>query len=398
MGFGSKHRRKFKRAKYGRRSRRKSLMATNAGPWVAILGVVAGVGALACAVIFLLVPFIKGIYNFGGGQTTPTVIEGEPTPAPTFRTIQTVELGSLQKEIIVQQKYLSHPWIYDSLLFYSAGTDSAGGPKMNNLYSYDMQSEGSARRLEIELENDDFLYPRVNGSWLVFLDNNRSGGGKIKAMNRQSGELLTVKEYYSGQPVTSLWENYVVWTERTGTYRDKLFVYDLNTHESVAVATFENSVYGTSQASAGGGEIVWADGDASGEGTGSVICSLKMDGSGGGIETYAPGMYVHDPVTNGSAWAWIDSNHTPGAKLYLRVSRGEPVLISDEVVHYALGEDFLAYSKNRSIYVYFWSDGYEQIITPSGELCQLIGVCGRDVLWYDVTVNDRDILKFATVS
>lgn len=371
-------------------------MSTAYGPWLVLIAGILGVAALAAAVVLFAVPF----FQRPAEEPVPTVVAAAPEVTPEPHRIQIVELGALQTELDLDQRYISSPWFYGDLLVYSAGTDEAGSPQMNGLYLYDCAREGLPQRLNIELENDDFFSLRMNERWIVFLDGKRQGGGFIKAYDRQSEKVLLVKECFAAQPVLSLMGDLVIWTERTGTYMDKLYAYDLGSEESITLATFEKSRYGQSDPSAANGEIIWADADPAqneGEAEKSIIRSVRTDGSGQ-IESFAAGTYVHDPVTNGRDWAWMDSDHQQGAKLYVSVAKGEPFVLAEDVMGYGITERFVAYQKGDSIYVYFFADGYEQIITPARELTQIVGVCADKVLWYETGISSRDVLKYAPVS
>ena len=396
MARSSKSRRRMRRYRAGRRGRRRSIMSTNAGPWLVIAGCIAAVAAIAAAVVFLVVP----LFRMPEEEPEPTMVAAEPQETPEPHRIQIVELGALQTEMDLGKRYISSPWFFGDLMVFSAGTDEAGGPKMTDLYLYDSVAGGAPERIAVDLENDDFFSLRMNEKWLVFLDGKRQGGGLIKAYDRQSGQVKLIKECFAAQPVLNLMDDLVVWTERTGTYMDKLYAYDLTSEESVTLAAFENSRYGQSDPSAAGGEIIWAEADPSqgeGEAARSVIRSIRTDGSGE-IQSFSAGTYVHDPVTNGSAWAWIDSDHQQGAKLYVSIRRGEPFVLAESVLAYGITEDFLAYQKGDSIYVYFFEDGYEQLITPTRELTQLVSVCADKVLWYETGISSRDVLKYAPIS
>ncbi len=181
---------------------------------------------------------------------------------------------------------------------------------------------------------------------------------------------------------------------------DKLYVCDLKTLEYVTAATFENSRYGQSDPSAGNEQLVWAEADPSAAQDGgpkSVIRYVDLERNEG-TGTYQANMYVHDPVTNGKDWAWIDGDHAEGAKLYLSIGRGEPVLVAENVLTYGITDSFLAYNRNNSIYVYFLEDGYEQIVTPASESAMLADVSSDKVIWFETGILSRDVLKYAAIS
>lgn len=393
MAGSSRRKRRVRRYRAGRR---RSIMSTAAGPWVMIGACAAGVVAVVLLVVLVVIPY----FNAPAQEPAPTVLEEQPAETPAPHLVQITELGALQTELSLSQRYVSSPWFCGEKMVFSAGTDEAGSPKMAGIYVYDSAEGGAPEQLNISLENDDFFSLRMNEKWIVFLDGKRQGGGLIKAYDRESGRVSLIKECFAAQPVLSLMDDLVVWTERTGTYMDKLYAYDLTSGEEVTLATFENNRYGQSDPSAANGEIIWAEAEGAqqeGEAPKSVIRALRTDGSGE-IASFSAGSYVHDPVTNGRDWAWMDSDHGEGAKLYVSKNRGEPFVLAENVLAYGISEEFVAYQQGDSIYVYFFADGYEQIITPARELVQLVGVSDGKVLWYETGVSSRDVLKFAPVS
>lgn len=387
-----------------RRRRRGSVMASNAGPVLLLGGVIlVALAAIAALVIFVAPPVIDML-----GLTPPTPTPAPPPtpkPTPTLMEIQKQPLGSLQKEVIVRRKYVSHPMIFGDDLLYSSGQDEAGNARMYNLWLHNMPT-GEEKVVEgIKMDGDDLLYGAMNQNWILFLDAKREGGGWIKAMDRKLDKVSTVKRVYIGTPVVRLVGDLAIWIERTGTRMDKLFAFDLKTHENVAIDVFDNNVYGQSALGACEKEIVWANADPkqdADEALSSPLSELHMlEISTGRQTTYSPGMYIHDPQTNGSVRAWVDDNYAPGTSLYIRIGQGAPERVEEGVSGYGLGENYVAYCKDQAIWVYVWSTGVRQKITTEKEKAILLNASGGCVLWLDVTLEEemgsRDILKYVQI-
>lgn len=394
-----------RRKRLGRGRRKLNLMATSSGPWVIIVAITIAVLAIAAGLYFFAAPFVMDLLGIERGNSEPTPVVATPPPTPSPHLVQTVDLASLQKEIVLKQKYISDPMFSGGEVYFSAGTDEAGGPKMNNLYKYNVEASTEEKIGDMGLANDDIFSPHVNDRWIVWLDHKRAGGGTIKAVSREGTTPFAVKQYYVGKPEIQLAGDLVAWVERTGTTTDKLFVVDLTTRESVVLDVFKNSIFGSSDVSMAGDELVWAnlDPEQSGQDAGTsglngAIYSVRLDGMGGKPNIYRPETYVHDPITNGKVIAWIDSNHGPEANLYISIEESAPKKIETGVLDYALGDEFIAYSKDNAIYVYFWGTEVKQCIIPEREEAMLLGVSESKVLWYDITVRERDILKYAPVS
>jgi len=374
-------------------------MSTASGPWILLGFWVALIASAVLAVVFLVIPMFTEITE---NEPAPTMMPSErPADSPAAHDIQTTELGALQKEISPGVRYVGATCSFDGVLAYSGGVDENGDPLLKNIFLVDLSDPENPGQLPVTAERQDIFSLDMNDAWLVFTDGSRAGGGLIKAFNRKTGEVVAVKEYYAGQPVLSLSGDFLAWTERTGTYMDKLYLCDLNTLEYVTVATFEGSRYGQSKPSARNGQLIWAEADPSAPQDGpakSVIRYVDLDGGTGQIGTYQANTYVHDPVTNGRDWAWIDADHGAGARLYLSLNGSEPLLIADEVLTYGITDTFLAYNRRNSIYVYFLSDGYEQIVTPASESAMLANVSSDKVIWFETGILSRDVLKYAAIS
>lgn len=394
---------RFRKSRLGHRVKRvrrrgRSLMSTASGPWLLLGFWITLFTAAVLAVIFLVVPMFSRI---GENEPAPTMQSSEkPEDGPAAHSIQTTELGALQKEISPGVRYVGDTCSFGGVIAYSGGVDENGNPLLKNIYTVDLSDPENPEQLPVTPEKQDFFSLDMNEKWLVFTDGDRAGGGFVKAYNRETRNTVTVKQYYAGQPALSLSGDALAWTERTGTYMDKLYVCNLETLEYVTVATFESSRYGQSRPSAGNGQLIWAEADpsvAQDSGPKSVIRYIDLERNAG-TGTYQANMYVHDPVTNGKDWAWIDGDHAEGAKLYLSVGRGEPVLVAENVLTYGISDDFLAYNRNNSIYVYFLEDGYEQIVTPASESAMLADVSSDKVIWFETGILSRDVLKYAAIS
>lgn len=383
------------------RSRRRRLMATNAGPWVVMAALLAVIVAAIILIVLFVVPPLFGVLGIELPQkATPTPAAPTPTPTPTPHAIESAHLPSLQKEIVANLKYLSHPYYYDGKILFSGGTDEAGGPKMNNLYLFDPQTNEKVRVETGELAYDDIFYAQMNADYIIWLDHSREGGGNLMALRRSNGETFLVKRYYVGQPRPVLEGSLVCWTERTGSYMDKVFLYDLDSRENAAVATLSNSPFGQSDCHMGGGELVWAvEAPSDGGEARGAIASVRLDSSGQSGSLYTPGTYVHDPMTNGEALIWSDSNHETDAALYISVNRGAAKKIANDVIDYSLGSNFVAYTVGQELHIYFYGERtVDKVISLEGENCSLINVSNDTAFWYDTGVGSKDILKYAPIS
>lgn len=333
----------------------------------------------------------------------------EPTPAPTIAPTPTpdpykgVNFTELQQEVAVaasQYSWFGDPYFYDKTLMFTGGELVSGAARMTTLFKYDTETN-RAQRQSVKLNNAHFLYPVFNDTFIVYLDAKNDGGGEIIA-HRFSDNYqnpILIKTVYTGQPMLFLDGNYLVWTERTGSNMDKLFVCDLNTQETVAVQMFERgSYYGTSKPFIKSNLLVWADAD--GETAFGAITSqiCVMDIKTGKLTTHKPDTYVHDPKTNGNGiFAWLDGNHGPATKLYFSKDGQNPQVIDEGVVDFYMDEDFITYQKNESVFVYLISTNNTVELTTKTQYAQLCGASAGFVAWIDVTRRDVDVLKYAYI-
>lgn len=400
---------RYKRNKYKRRRSRMS--SSNAGPILALLGTVLGILGLAALLVFVALPRLLpliGVDFTPPWQPSPTP---QPTarPTPTQHPILTANIQDMQTEVLLPTEYAEYRWYADPyaygnrLLFVAGRLTSEGEIPMDALFSLDMNT-GSVERLNAHKEYRDYVYPVCNDTWLVYLDSEARGGGAIRALNWETNEVKMVKRIYTGQPRLHLDGDHLAWMDQTGSLMDKLFVSDLRTLESAAVETFSNTPYGQSDVSIRNGEIIYAyedrdAGGATGGGLGSSgIYSVAL--SSGAINTYYPGTYVHDPMTNGKYWVWRDGLHGEGNSLYFTSGSASPRKLAEDIVDYGLSDTFVAYSRtNEPIRVYFFELDTTIAITPEvdRERTQFMGVSNGVVIWMDVTSRERDIMKYARV-
>lgn len=394
--------RKFKRVKY--RKRRSSFKASNWAPVLMLAGTVTAIiGALALFIIFglpALLPLIGVEYSL---SPTPTPAP-TPRPTPTPRPIENSEhIEELQKEVVLSSsqryRWLADPYFYGDKLIFTGGELTDGEACMTAMLEYDVNTE-AVREIDPGRDNDHYMYPVFNNRWLVYLDAHLTGGGYIKMLDLtdEGAKPQILKEVYTGLPELKLSGDYLAWTERTGTNMDKLFVADLNTKETTVMSMFNNSIYGQSLPDFQNGVLVWADADTAdtGEsGATSAIYSISLSDST--VKPYKPGMYVHDPEFNGNYYAWLTNNHGPETELYFSNGHIEPVKVDEGVVEFGMGSDFIAYSKDETMWVYLMDKRKSYRLTPDREKAQFLGVSEGRALWMDVTSRERDIMKFAPI-
>ena len=397
-------RRRFKRAK--RRRRRRSLSASNWGPIIKLTAVILGFLALLYVILYIAVP--KAAEFIGIDYRAPFTPEATPAPTPkptpTPHPMKTYDFAANSQELVFDgssnYKWFTDPYFHDGRMIISAGKLASDGKNVafSDMFFFNPEDR-SAEKLPLSPQNFHFMYPKFNGKWLVYLDAKIDEGGAIMAVDLTASPLraVKVKDIYSGQPEPFLSDNYVAFTDRTGTTKDKLFVYDLTTMESTVVAIFTNSVYGQSKPFIADSTLIWADSaTSSGSSDTSVLNYIYINSST--VKSVNTGTFVHDPECNRQYTAWLTEVHSRDTQLYgMNGFGGEPFLIDSGVVEFGLGSDFVAYSRDEGIYVYMFNGGSIYRLTQDYEQAMFLGVSDDHVMWMDVTSRERDIVKFIEI-
>ena len=397
-------RRRFKRAK--RRRRRRSLSASNWGPIIKLTAVILGFLALLYVILYIAVP--KAAEFIGIDYRAPFTPEATPAPmpkpTPTPHPMKTYDFAANSQELVFDgssnYKWFTDPYFHDGRMIISAGKLASDGKNVafSDMFFFNPEDR-SAEKLPLSPQNFHFMYPKFNGKWLVYLDAKIDEGGAIMAVDLTASPLkaVKVKDIYSGQPEPFLSDNYVAFTDRTGTTKDKLFVYDLTTMESTVVAMFTNSVYGQSKPFIADSTLIWADSaTSSGSSDTSVLNYIYINSSM--VKSVNTGTFVHDPECNRQYTAWLTEVHSRDTQLYgMNGFGGEPFLIDSGVVEFGLGSDFVAYSRDEGIYVYMFNGGSIYRLTQDYEQAMFLGVSDDHVMWMDVTSRERDIVKFIEI-
>ena len=396
--------RRFKRAK--RRRRRRSLNASNWGPIIKLTAVILGFLAVLYVILYIAVP--KAADFIGIEYRPPFAPEATPAPTPkptpTPHPMKTYDFAANAQELVFDgssnYKWFTDPYFYGGRMIISAGKLAADGKNVafGDMFFFNPEDR-SAEKLSLSPQNFHFMYPKFNGKWLVYLDAKIDEGGAIMAVDLTSSPLkpVKVKDIYSGQPEPFLSDNCVAFMDRTGTTKDKLFVYDLTTMESTVVAMFTNSVYGQSKPFISDNTLIWADSATSGGSSDtSVLNYIYVNSST--VKSVNTGTFVHDPECNKQYTAWLTEVHSRDTDLYgMQGFGGTPSLIDSGVVEFGLGSDFVAYSRNEDIYIYMFDNRSIYRLTQDYEQAMFLGVSDDHVIWMDVTSRERDIVKFIKI-
>ncbi|MGI6176423.1 MAG: TolB family protein [Christensenellales bacterium] len=369
----------------------------------AVLGIIL---ALAAAVVLLAVYVVIPLAGEWFKQEEDSLQASQqivaiptPTPQPPGPTIN---LQAQAKEAVLNARNIFSAYLFENELVFSTGRDEGGNAKMYWIYIYDTDANAEEKQIkEIVLKNDDLLEPQISRDYIVYTDATRGSGGTICVYHRDNGQIDEVKTVTGSLPQVRFAGDYLAWTERTGSNQDKLYLYDIKSGVSVTIDVFDNSIYGQSAPGLSEQDIVWASKDLAqtdGAEPISVIFSYRFDEETPELKSYMPDMYVHDPMTNGRAVIWLNSNHAPDAELYVSIEGGPPRKIAEHIEAYGIGDTFAAFTVDQVIYVYYFDTGEIKRLSPDNERCILSSVSGDSVVWFQIFEgSDRDIIKYSKV-
>jgi hypothetical protein len=321
-----------------------------------------------------------------------------PTPKPNQQELEALDISGEKTRVKANHENLNLPGMIHGQIIYSAGTGTARLPVLKDLFLYDMESGEETKIAEASVKNGEIFETVLSQRWFVFIDTNQSGSNQICYIDRfsESPEVMLVKETAYALPKLRLYDDYLVWIEQTDQGTDQVWFFELGTADNFPVTTLTDAnTYGVSAPSIHGPEIIWAAPDpnqtpedrALGEKSAIYVCDIRELGADEVIyEYFSAGMYVHEPITNGEAWAWIDKNWAPDSGLYFKYRNGSNVIkVSEGVTSYAFGDDMLVYAKNMQIWIYFYKTNTYARLTAPGDEAMLPVVAGRYVVWYDLS-------------
>lgn len=352
------------------------------------------------------------------GSDDPLQVTEQATPAPDTlegRSLENaLDLSGDVVEIKSKERSVNTPDVFGHEMVYSAGTGSLLEPLLKTLYLYDLDTDTETEVAKVKLKDGEIFETVLNSNYIAWLDTDQSGKNAIYVLDRtaEGAEPRLIKECSFAVPKLRLSQDYLMWIEQNEEKEERLYVVDLVSEENASIPGFAESIermmstYGVSAPGIYDTQIIWAASDPNqteedsilnGERSAIYYCDLEMFAQDDyEPSVYCPGMYVHDPITNGEAWAWIDKNKAPDSTLYLKVG-DEVRRIAQGVITYALGDEMLVFGQDGGIYAYFYNtDTYARLNRP-GERGIMPVVSGRRVVWFNKSAEGGDHLDYLSV-
>ncbi|MEX1307463.1 MAG: hypothetical protein AB1Z19_02965 [Eubacteriales bacterium] len=365
------------------------------------------------------IPYAKTLFEEEAAAPTPTPIATPTQPPATYAK---ADMSDLETEIKIPHWFITDPYYYNGKIIYTSGQEAATAPNaIDNLLIYDIGSNSYTRvetptRLvgdgdaEDEPAGNNYFGAQMNESWIVWLESDYSnrGGGRILAYDRRTNESFVLREYIYGMADIFLSGDYCLFTVATGAKKDKIYLYDLNKQEVVLLRNYNYSTepFSISTPSICDTEIIWVDAMTEETGiTQTTLRSIKIkENLSFDNDSYVFDTYVYNPITNGEAIVFLNTQRSLSGDLMISVGGNDPVVVATGVLNYDLGDHFVAYTKDTSIYVYYWADGSTGQLSNRNSKAILASVSDNVVLWYDITdgiigekEKDRDVLMMAEV-
>ena len=346
-------------------------------------------------------------------QKTPQ--ESDAAGQPGSSIDNPIDLSDGIIEIQSKEKSINTPDVFGHEMVYSAGTGSLLEPLLKTLYLYDLETGEENKVASVQIKNGEIFETVLNDNYIAWLDTDQKGSNRIYVLNRsEDAKPRLIKECAYAVPRLRLSQDYLLWIEQNEEKEERLYVVDLISEENASIPGFAESIeramstYGVSAPGIYDTQIIWAASDPNqseedsirnGEKSAIYYCDLtKFAEDDYEPSVFCPDMYVHDPITNGEVWAWIDKNKAPDSTLYLKVG-DEVRRIAQGVITYALGDDMLIFGQNGNIYAYFYEDSTFARLNREGERSILPVVSGRRVVWFNKTTSsgNKDQLDYLSV-
>lgn len=336
-----------------------------------------------------------------------------PSPKPGQSQSTAIDLSEGAKKVKSSDANINLPGLSYGEMVYSAGTGSARLPVLENLFLYDMDEETETKLASATVKNGEIYETQVNQRWVVFVDTNQNGTNQICYIDRfrpkEDGtfEVYQLRSTKQALPKLRLYDDYLVWIEQTEEKTDDIWFFELAVGEDFAVTSLNDAAtYGVSAPSIYGDEVIWAAPDphqseeerAVEEHSAIYLCQIsQLAVDGYEYEYFCPEMYVHEPITNGDVWAWIDKNWAPGSSLYIKYRNGSNIIkVAEGVTGYALGDGILVYAQKSQIWAYFYEENiYAKLSDKDGGMQPIVN--GRYAAWYSLSNSENDTIVYKEV-
>ncbi len=374
----------------------------NLSPVIKLAGLIAaGAAVLAVLIIFVIVPL------FSGDSSEP-VVEASPTSTPTPTPIITGDISDRTEQLAITPKSIHDPFIYGTEVVFTSGDPSSTSADITSVNIFDTATQQTTAVPGITKKYDSLFEPKVNDKYIVYLDCKNENGGAVCGYDRASGKSFVMREYLYGKPKVSLSGKYAVWMQQTGPATDKLYLYDLETQESVVIEIFINTPFSISPAYASKDAMIYvqAEGesqilDNSSAATKAQISIVPLKDKGDASRvTFCTETNVYAPMIDGDNIVFLNGAGNEESSLMLVTKSGDsyttPKEIAKNVLNYIVGDGYVVYTKetngkDEAVFIYYFKDGSTGRLSNENTRAYLASANGKDVLWYDIMGGFTDV-------
>ena len=353
--------------------------------------------AVAAVVLFAVLPAF-GVRVFGKENE----LSAAPYKAPLYGdkgNQKENDISYLQKEALIDNSYRSINDAYmdgDEIVF-STATVTKNIRKYDKLVIYNTVTN-EHEVIDTATKYDNIVWCKLSGNYIVWLDSCQDGGGRVVMYDRKNKKQRLIKEYAYALPQIAVRGKTLAFWQQAGTELDRVYLYDLETGEAVTVEEMEGlpDVTGAVQLSDAGltYAVPYVENDI-------TKCRIHIvSPENGDVEILEPGRFTYAPKSSGKYTAFLSSATGGPTDLYLMERPNEKAdLIMKNVTNYAMGDGFIAYTRNDAVYAYRFADKHSYRLNTTVSRGLLAGVNGDAVFWYDITGggNDVDVVKYAKV-
>ena len=386
------------RFKTGRRARPASrLRASGMMPILKIAGLVVAGAGLVVLIIFVLVPLI-----FGNGNAQDAVVEVTSSPTPSSTPIAKDDMSEDVQELLINAPSVNDPYINASEVVFSTGS----AEDIDAIAVYNIETETTTTVETIVKNNDNLFEPKINDSFIIYLDCKNEYGGAVCGYDRNADEAFVMRDYKYGKPKVTLRGDYALWIQQTSISTDRLYLYHLPTKECVEIETFVNTPFSVNAAHMSEQALVFVQPygesqvlDRSSASMDAEICVIPLE-DGGDLNRilFLPEMYAFDPMIVGNEYiVFLDDTGDETSSLMLCTKSGDtytsPQAIAQGILNYDVGDGYVVYTKDEGIYIYYFADGSSGMLSSDTTRAILASANGKDVVWYDVTGGFDDMVN-----
>lgn len=365
-----------------------------AWPVLRIVLIGAGIAACVLVMIFFGFPYIEDLVT----GTDPS-LRYQPAIEADFSASggsKNLGIAETYEMYLTDFPIKNEPYINDDRIIFTTRYEDKSVYQLDAVVLYDI-STGSARVLEnVEKKYDNLLSPVLSGNIAVWLDSMLDGGGRLVGYDLSAAKQFVIKDYGYALPRLSVSGELLAFTQWAGEATQRLYVYNLRTREPVTVKVYKDNPYGSSAASISDRDLVWSEYGPDGS---AVLKRIVFTSGSARYENYDLRMNVFEPKTNGRDIVFTTERVPTSGSLMLSTNGGEPVMIADHVTNYAIGANFVAYTKEDRVYVCFTNEQNAFALTSERSRALLCSVDDTWMTLYDVTdrVLTDEVVMYAEV-